>query len=67
MNDDSSVRELAAWLARATGLPLDDRTTPDARAAQLAELRTLLENSGRLGRWAGKLVDRLDASRRKTG
>jgi hypothetical protein len=67
MNDGTRVRELAAWLVRATGLPLDDRTTPEAREVQLAELRTLLENSGRLGRWAGKLVDKLDATRHKTG
>ncbi len=67
MNDAASVRELAAWLARETELPLDDHTTPEARELQLAELRALLESSGRLGRWAGKLVDRLDAQRRRTG
>jgi hypothetical protein len=67
MNDATSVRELAGWLARETELPLDDYTTPEAREAQLAELRALLENSGKLGRWAGKLVDRLDAGRRRTG
>lgn len=67
MNDATSVRELAAWLARATDLPLDDRTTPEARAAELVQLRALLESSGRLGRWAGRLVDRLDTHRNKAG
>ena len=67
MNDATNVRALAAWLARETGLPLDDHTTPEAREAELVQLRALLESSGRLGRWAGKLVDRLDAGRRRAG
>lgn len=67
MNDAAAVRELAAWLARETGLPLEDRTTPHAREAQLAELRALLANAGPLGRWAGRLVDRADAHRERAG
>ena len=67
MNDAASVRELAAWLTRETGLPLEDRTTPQAREVQLAELRALLANAGPLGRWAGKLVDRADANQKRAG
>jgi hypothetical protein len=59
MDDDASVRELAAFLARETGLELEDRTTPQARALELAELRAMLESSGTLGRWAAKMVERL--------
>jgi hypothetical protein len=66
MNDPSTVRDLAAWLARKTGLELDDRSTPRAREIQLAELRVMLEGSGRFGRWAAKLIDRLE-ERRKAG
>ena len=67
MNDDSAVRDLGAWLARETDLPLEDRTTPRARELQLAELRAMLENSGRFGRWAARWVDRLDEKKEKTG
>ena len=65
--EDGSVRQLAAWLAQASGLELDDQTTPQARAVQLAELRAMLEGSGRLGRWAAKLVDRLEDRAKKAG
>jgi hypothetical protein len=63
MNDDLPVRGLGAWLARETGLVLDDRTTPDARKLELAQLRNLLEQSGRFGRWAAKVVDKVDDGR----
>ena len=59
MNDTGVLRDLGNWLARETGLVLDDRTTPTARAQDLAELRATLEQSGRFGRLAAKLVDRL--------
>jgi len=67
MNDASAVRDLGAWLARASGLPLEDLTSPETRAVQLAELRAMLENSGRFGRWAVKIVDRLEGERKKAG
>jgi hypothetical protein len=67
MNDASAVRDLGAWLARASGLPLEDLTSPEQRAVQLAELRAMLENSGRFGRWAVKIVDRLEGERKKAG
>ena len=59
MNDTGALRDLGNWLARETGLVLDDRTTPIARTQDLAELRATLEQSGRFGRLAAKLVDRL--------
>jgi len=67
MNDPATVRDLGAWLSRETGLALEDRTTPPARAVELAQLRALLEQSGRFGRWAAKLVDRLDPGQRRAG
>jgi hypothetical protein len=60
MNDATSVRDLAAWLSRETGLELDDFTTPQAQEAQLVELRALLENSGPFGKWAAGWVDKLE-------
>ena len=65
MDDLHSMRELAAWLARETELPLDDLTTAEARQVQLAQLRDLLANSGRFGRWAAKVVDHLEKGRPK--
>jgi hypothetical protein len=65
MNDASTMRDLAAWLERETGLALEERTTPEAQAATLANLREALANSGRFGRMAAKLVDRL--AERRTG
>jgi hypothetical protein len=67
MNDDTGVRGLASWLSQATGLPIEDRTTPQARQVQLVELRAMLEKSGRLGHWAAKLVDRLGEGSKKAG
>lgn len=67
MSDPSNVRALATWLSRTSGLELDDRTTPQAREAQLAELRALLENAGRFGKWAGKLVDAVSEKQKRAG
>ncbi|MFN0008089.1 MAG: hypothetical protein ACKVXR_09300 [Planctomycetota bacterium] len=59
MNDQPAVMDLAVWLAREANLPLDDRTTPEARAAELARLKAALEGSGRFGRWTARWLDRL--------
>jgi hypothetical protein len=59
MNDAGSLRDLGGWLSRETGIVLEDRTTPETRTKEIAELRTALEQSGRFGRWTAKLVDRL--------
>lgn len=67
MDDGTAVRALAAWLSRASGLELDDHTTPQNRQIQLAELRTALENAGPFGKWAGKLVDYLADKQNRAG
>jgi hypothetical protein len=67
MNDSTQVRALATWLAQASGLELDDHTTSHAREVHLAELRALLENSGRFGKWAAKVVDRLSEKQKRAG
>jgi hypothetical protein len=58
MNDPTGVRDLGAWLSRETGLPLDDRTSAEAREIQLVEVRALLEQSGPFGRWISKQLAR---------
>jgi hypothetical protein len=67
MSDPTSVRALAIWLSQASGIELDDYSTPQAREAQLVELRALLENTGRFGKWAGKLVDYLSEKQKRAG
>jgi hypothetical protein len=67
MDEAASIHQLAAWLSRETGLSLEDRTTPQAREQQLAELKVTLQSSGRLGQWALKLVERLGEREKKAG
>ena len=66
MNDGSGVRDLGAWLARATGLEFIDRTAPHTCEVRLDDLRVMLEKSGPMGQWAAEIVDRLDRERRKS-
>jgi hypothetical protein len=64
MNDETTVRDFAAWLSKESGIPFEDRTTPDAKAAELARLRDQLATSGAFGRWAGKMLDRFGGTKR---
>jgi hypothetical protein len=65
MNDAPTVRDFAAWLSKESGIPLEDRTTAEANAAELARLRDQLVSSGAFGRWAGKMLDRFGATKRR--
>jgi hypothetical protein len=67
MNDGSAMRDLGEWLARASGLEFVDYSAPRTRETNLAELRAALEQSGPLGEWAAKLVERLGEQGKKTG
>ncbi len=57
IRDPSLPRALGEWLARESGLPLED-ALPSAttRAVDVEELRRKLEASGQLGRWMAKFV-----------
>lgn len=50
LHDPTEPRQLGAWLARATGLPLVDHAAVQRPPVDLAALRTQLEQSGRFGR-----------------
>lgn len=63
MHDSELPRQLGAWLASATAMPLDDRSTPAAQAIELGQLREQLERSGAFGRIAARFLDRLVAQR----
>jgi hypothetical protein len=66
MNDAITVRDFAAWLSRESGIALEDRATPEAKAAELARLRDRLASSGAFGRWAGRMLDRFGAAKGKS-
>jgi hypothetical protein len=61
--DPMVPRQLGAYLGRAGNVPFVDRTTPEARAADLALLTQQLGSQGPLGRLAVRLV--VEADRRK--
>ncbi|HYQ88022.1 MAG TPA: hypothetical protein VEU09_00165 [Candidatus Binatia bacterium] len=63
--DPSVPRQLGMYLARVGNVPFVDRTTPEARAADLTVLKNRLEQSGPLGRWAVRFV--VDVKTRKQG
>ena len=49
-------RQLGAWLAQRTELPLVDQTTEGARSAALADVLASLAKSGPVGRVVGRLI-----------
>ena len=63
MDDPSMPRRLGTWIARRSGMRLDDRSPADGKPADLAELLGRLEASGRLGRWLAKRLPRPDSGR----
>jgi len=65
VRDAAVPRQLGAYLARAGNVPFVDRTTPEARAADLTVLKSQLEQSGPLGRLAVRFV--VDVKARKQG
>ncbi len=56
IHDPDTPRKLGAWLAGAAKIPFENRTTREAREAEVAVLRMQLEQSGRLGRFAARLL-----------
>ena len=52
LRDPVVPRQLGLYLARAANVPFEDRTTPEARTAEIAVLKKELEKSGPMGRLA---------------
>jgi hypothetical protein len=63
VHDPTVPLRLGAWLAKTANLPLEDRTTRESRAREIAALRVQLAASGRFGRFALKLLDSVQAGR----
>ena len=66
-NNPSTARQLGAYLARAAGVSFEDRTTPEARQAELTLLKEQLENAGPLGRFAVRFLVNATERTRKQG
>lgn len=56
LNEPTVPRLLGAWLSRSAGVPLVDRTTPEARKADITLTLDQLEKSGPLGKVAARLL-----------
>ncbi len=66
LKDPLVPRQLGTWLERAASIPLQDRTTPEARQAEMEILRGQLEQSGPLGRFAARFIADAEGKRRKS-
>lgn len=66
IRDPLIPRQLGAWLARAANVPIQDKTTPEARAMDLKALEEQLAQSGPLGRFAARFISEVDQRRRKS-
>jgi hypothetical protein len=63
--DDPTVpRQLGGWLAARAGVPFRDRTTQEAAVEDLERTLASLRESGAVGRWAARWIERASASRR---
>jgi len=66
-NNPSTARQLGAYLARAAGVPFEDRTSPEARQAEFQLIKEQLEKAGPVGRFAMRFLVRAQERTRKQG
>lgn len=57
--DPAEIHAFGRWLAHRTQLPLTDRTTAAAKAADFEQLRGKLAASGRFGQWAANVLGKV--------
>jgi hypothetical protein len=62
--DPCDVRNLGRWLAERCRLVLEDGTTAEAKAQEMAQLRAQLAASGRFGRWVARRLGGATAEQR---
>jgi hypothetical protein len=63
-DDPTEPRKFGQWLSERCQLPFADQTTHEAKAQSLEELKQQLVGSGRLGRFALRVIERLGPSDR---
>jgi len=66
-NNPSTPRQLGAYLARAAGVSFEDRTTPEARQAELQLIKEQLGKAGPVGRFAMRFLIKAEERTRKQG
>jgi len=66
LNEPTVPRLLGAWLSKAAGVPLEDRTSREARQAETTLTLDQLEKSGPVGRVAARLIGSAIGQRRKS-
>ncbi|TMQ64938.1 MAG: hypothetical protein E6K79_06225 [Candidatus Eisenbacteria bacterium] len=66
LRDPSVPRLLGAWLSKAAGVPLEDRTRREARQAEITLTLDQLEKSGPVGRVAARLLGKAFDKTRKS-
>lgn len=62
--DPAEMLAFGRWLAHRGQLPLTDRTTPAAKAADFEQLRAQLAATGRFGQWAATMLEKLGSRMR---
>jgi len=67
LHDPTVPMRLGAWLSRAAGVPLQDRTTPEVRQMEITVMKGQLEASGPLGKFALKLIEKAEAKKAEKG
>lgn len=67
IHDPAVPMRLGAWLSRAAGVPLQDRTTPEVRRMEVAVLKGQLDAAGPLGKLALKLIEKAEAKKAEKG
>ena len=63
-DDPTQPRHLGLWLSQRCQLPFTDRTTAEAKAKELEAQLQQLAGSGRVGRAASRLIERVTSSQR---
>ena len=63
LHDSTVPLRLGTWLSSAAGIPIQDRSTAKARQAEIAVLKGQLDASGPVGKFALKLLEKVETKR----
>jgi hypothetical protein len=63
LHDSTVPLRLGTWLSRAAAIPINDRTSAEARQFDIAVLKGQLDESGPVGKFALKLIEKVETKR----